>query len=101
MRTTISKLRRTLRKVIKESFDSDRDQMHLKDLEAWIFQATEDGMEESYDRTIDSYLEACFDDGETIDRQNVEFYLEELLQNNGGVDLEGELVIHLDALEGR
>ena len=102
MRTTIPKLRRTLRKVIKEmAYDSSRDQEHLKGLEDWIFQATEDGMEESYDRTIDSYLEACFDDGETIDREQVAAYLEELLQNSDGVDMEGELVIHLDALEGR
>ena len=102
MKTTIPKLRRTLRKVIKEmAYDSSRDQEHLKGLEDWIFQATEDEMEESYDRTIDSYLEACLDDGETIDREQVAAYLEELLENSDGVDMEGELVIHLDALEDR
>ena len=102
MKTTIPKLRRTLRKVIKEvAYDSSRDQEHLQGLEDWIFQATEDEMEESYDRTIDSYLEACLDDGETIDREQVAAYLEELLENSDGVDMEGELVIHLDALEDR
>ena len=102
MRTTIPKLRRTVRRVIKEmAFDSSRDQEHLKGLEDWIFQATEDEMEESYDGTIDSYLEACLDDGETIDRAKVEEYLEELLENSDGVDMEGDLVIHIDALEDR
>ena len=102
MRTTIPKLRRTVRRVIKEmAFDSDRDHKHLKDLEDWIFQATEDEMEEDYDTTVASYLEACLDDCETIDENEVMAYLDELLENSDGVDLEGDLVIHIDALEDR
>ena len=102
MKTTLPKLRRTLRKVIKEmAFDSSRDQEHLKGLEDWIFNATEEGMEESYDTTIDSYLEACLDDGETIDRQKVEDYLEELLYPSDNteavIEMDGDLVIHLNA----
>ena len=102
MKTTIPKLRRTVRRVIKEmAYDSDRDHKHLKDLEDWIFQATEDEMEEDYDTTVASYLEACLDDGETIDENEVMAYLDELLENSDGVDLEGDLVIHTDALDGR
>ena len=102
MRTTIPKLRRTVRRVIKEmAYDADRDQKHLKDLEDWIFQATEDEMEEDYDTTVASYLEACLDDGETIDENQVMAYLDELLENSDGVDLEGDLVIHIDALDAR
>ena len=83
------------------AYDSDRDHKHLEDLEDWIFQATEDGMEENYDTTVASYLEACLDDGETIDENEVMAYLDELLEKSDGVDLEGDLVIHIDALASR
>ena len=102
MSATRLSLRRTLKRVLREmAYDADRDQKHLKDLEDWIFQATEDEMEEDYDTTVASYLEACLDDGETIDENEVMAYLDELLENSDGVDLEGDLVIHIDALDAR
>ena len=100
MKTTIPKLRRTLRKVIKEmAYDSDRDQEHLAGLKDWITQATEDGMEEDYDTTRDSYYEACMDDGDTISVQQVEAYLDELLANDGDIDEYGDMIINVDLYE--
>lgn len=102
MKTTIPKLRRILREVIKESFDSQQDQEHLSGLEKWIFQSTEEGMEESYEDTIESYMDACEEDGNPISKEKAEDYLEELLYPSNPeveavIEMEGDLVVHLDA----
>ena len=97
MKTTIPKLRRIIRKTLSEGLNSKGlDPKHTADLKDWITQATEDGMEESYDTTVDSYLEACMDEGDTITREEVVDHLEDLLQNDGEIEDYGDLIINAD-----
>ena len=97
MRTTVSKLRRIIRKTLSEGLNSKGlDPKHTADLKDWITQATEDGMEESFDTTVDSYLEACMDDGDTITREEVVEHLEDLLLNDGEIEDYGDLIINAD-----
>ena len=97
MKTTIPKLRRIVRKTLVESLNANGiDQKHLGDLKDWITQATEDGMEEDYDTTVASYMEACADDGDPVTQQFVEAHLEELLMNDGEIDDYGGDIINVD-----
>ena len=97
MKTTIPKLRRIIRKTLSEGLNSKGlDPKHTADLKDWITQATEDGMEEDYDTTVDSYLEACMDEGDTITRDEVIEHLEDLLQNDGEIEDYGDLIVNAD-----
>ena len=53
-------------------------------------------MEESYDTTVDSYLEACMDEGDPITREEVVDHLDDLLQNDGEIEDYGDLIINVD-----
>ena len=59
MKITIPKLRRIIRKTLAEGLNSKGlHPKHTRDLEDWISQASEDGMEETYEGTVASYMEA-------------------------------------------
>ena len=70
MKTTIPKLRRIIRKTLTEA-TAGLDQRHLEELADWITTASEDGMEEDYDTTVASYMEACADDGDPVTQEFV------------------------------
>lgn len=100
MKTTIPKLRRIIRKTLNESLNSDGlDQKHLDDLADWITQATEDGMEEDYDTTVASYMEACADDGDPVSQEFVEDHLEYLLDNHDSIDRLGDLIVDTELID--
>ena len=97
MKTTIPKLRRIVRKTLKESLNANgMDPVHLSGLKDWITQATEDGMEEDYETTVASYMEACADEGDPVTQEFVEDHLEELLNNDGEIEDYGGLIINAD-----
>ncbi len=100
MKTTIPKLRRIIRKTLTESEYKDWiDQKHLSELADWITQASEDGMEEDYDATVASYMEACADDGDPVTREFVEDHLDELLENHDSIDDVGGLICDPDVMD--
>ena len=100
MKTTIPKLRRIIRKTLSESLNSNGlDQRHLDDLADWISQASEDGMEEDYDTTVASYMEACADDGDPVTQEFVEAHLEHILDNHESIDRLGDLIVDTDVQE--
>ena len=95
MKTTMPKLRRIIRKTLSESLDANGlDQKHLDDLADWITQASEDGMEEDYDTTVASYMEACADDGDPVSQEFVEDHLEHILDNHESIDRLGDLIVN-------
>ena len=100
MKTTMPKLRRIIRKSLSESLDANGlNQKHLDDLADWITQASEDGMEEDYDTTVASYMEACADDGDPVTQEFVEDHLEHILDNHDSIDRLGDLIVDTDAID--
>ena len=97
MKTTIPKLRRIIRKTLSEGLNSKGlDPKHTRDLEDWISQASEDGMEESYEGTVASYMEACADDGDPVSQEFVEAHLDDILENHPSIEQQGGLVVDPD-----
>ena len=98
MRTTVPKLRRMIRRTISEAMNSrGLDSKHLEDLTDWITQATEDGMEEDYDTTVASYMEACADDGDPVTQEFVEEHLDAILaDDNNSIEDSGGLIVNYD-----
>ena len=107
MRITRQKLRRILRKTLSESLNANGstyrrdgiDQRHLDDLAGWISQASEDGMEEDYDTTVASYMEACDDDGDPVTQEFVEAHLDEILENHDSIEDVGGLICDPEVME--
>ena len=101
MRTTIPKLRRMIRKTLTESLNADGlDPKHLEELAEWIAINSEDGMEQGYEETINSYIEAHKDDtGETVSYEFVERHLDNILDKHPSIVDEGGFVIDLEALD--
>lgn len=94
MKTTIPKLRRIVRKALTESLNSNGlDPRHLEELADWISQASEDGMEEDYDTTVASYMEACADEGDPVTQEFVERHLDDILENHDTIEDAGGLII--------
>ena len=100
MKTTIPKLRKMIRKTLAESLNSDGlDQKHLDDLADWITQASEDGMEEDYDTTVASYMEACADDGDPVTQEFVEAHLDNILDNHESIENLGGSIVDYDVID--
>ena len=102
MRTTIPKLRRIIRKTLTESMDArGLNQKHLDDLADWITQASEDGMEEDYETTIYSYIEACADSSppEIVDYDFVSMHLDDILERHDSIDDVGGLICDPDVMD--
>ncbi len=100
MKITKQKLRRIIRRTLTESEYKDWiDQRHLDDLANWITQASEDGMEEDYDTTVASYMEACADDGDPVTQEFVEDHLDEILENHDSIDVIGGLICDPDVMD--
>ena len=100
MKTTIPKLRKMIRKTMAESLNSDGlDQKHLDDLADWITQASEDGMEEDYDTTVASYMEACADDGDPVTQEFVEAHLDNILDNHESIENLGGSIVDYDVID--
>ena len=53
-------------------------------------------MEEDYETTVASYMEACADEGDPVTQEFVEDHLEELLNNDGEIEDYGDLIINAD-----
>ena len=97
MKTTIPKLRRIIRTTLSEALNKNGlDQKHLDDLEDWISQASADGMEEDYDTTVASYMEACADDGDPVTQEFVEGHLDEILKNHDSIEDAGGYITNYD-----
>lgn len=93
MKTTMPKLRRIVRKALTESLNSNGlDPRHLEELADWISQASEDGMEEDYDTTVASYMEACVDEGDPVTQEFVERHLDDILENHDTIEDAGGLI---------
>ena len=100
MRITRQKLRRIIRKTLSESLNANGlDQRHLDDLADWISQASEDGMEEDYDTTVASYMEACADDGDPVTKEFVEDHLDDILENHDSIEDVGGLICDPEVME--
>lgn len=95
MKTTIAKLRRTIRKTLAEALNSrGLDPRHLKELAEWVSINTEMGQEEDYDGTVASYMEACADDGDPVTQEFVEEHLDAVLQDdNNTIESSGGLIV--------
>ena len=98
MKTTIPKLRRIIRKTLTEA-TAGLDQRHLEELADWITTASEDGMEEDYDTTVASYMEACADDGDPVTQEFVESHLNDILENHDSIDDIGGLICDPDVMD--
>ena len=53
-------------------------------------------MEESYDTTVASYMEACADDNDPVTQEFVEAHLDELLDNHPSIEMQGDMVVDPD-----
>ena len=62
MKTTIPKLRKTIRTVIKETYINNYGLSGLEGLKDWIEILEDSGQSEEYLGTIESYVEAVNDD---------------------------------------
>ena len=95
MKTTMSKLRRLVRKSLTEALNSrGLDPRHLDELAEWISINTEMGQAEDYDGTVKSYMDACKDDGEEVTQEFVEEHLDAILADDKNTieDAGGEIL---------
>ena len=98
MKTTIPKLRRMIRKTLAEALNSDGlDPKHLKELAEWISINSEEGMEQGYEETIHSYIDACKDDGEAVSYEFVERHLDSILDKHPSIVYDDPFVLDLEA----
>ena len=98
MKTTIPKLRRIVRKTLIESLNANGlNPKHLKELAEWIEINSDEGMEQGYEETIHSYIDACKDDGEAVSYEFVERHLDHIIDKHPSIVDEGGFVIDLEA----
>ena len=97
MKTTIPKLRRIIRQTLAESLNANGlDQNHLDGLADWVSINSENGMEQNYDETIRTYIEACADDGEVVSYEFVERHLDHIIDKHPSIVDEGGFVLDLE-----